>query len=563
MHEALGHLHAGRAAQALQCCSAILKQFPQAPDALNIAAIAAYQTGQLDKALKLLKKALKLKPDWADARANLGLVFLDLEKPALAVQELRHAIRLNPGHANAHADLALALNFEGRLIEAEKAARQAVELAPDKAKAWNTLGIVLQSRDAVDDAEQAFREAIRLAPAHVHACVNLAGLLESVNRAHDIADVYSDAAKLGIRDPRLDVYMAKALRREKRYAEARALLAPLTDATLAAPVMQMAHNELGMLANAEDDPATAMACFQRSNDIARTQIATGARTDYALKEARVMRRFVEEHALTAPAPLEGVKTPVFLVGFPRSGTTLLDQILSGHPNLVTIEEKPIAAELLHRVEAMGPGFPDALIDMDDDTRRTLAQLYWEKAAEVATWQDGDLVIDKLPLNARLVPLLWTVFPRAKFIIALRHPADACLSCFMQNFKLNDAMANFLTIDDTVALYEAVMDAWLAARQALPIAAHSVRYEDVVDDLEGEARKLLGFLDQEWDDGVLDYRASAEAKKAIHTPSYHQVVQPIYRHARFRWTRYAEHIGAPALKRLAPFAEAFGYDMDAG
>jgi hypothetical protein len=142
-------------------------------------------------------------------------------------------------------------------------------------------------------------------------------------------------------------------------------------------------------------------------------------------------------------------------------------------------------------------------------------------------------------------------------MVVRHPCDACLSCFMQDFRLNDAMSNYLRLEDAALLYWKVMNLWRQYLRLLPVPYHMVKYEDLVDDFEGQTGLLLEFLNVPWDDAVLGYTDHAKTLGRIHTPSYSQVSQPIYRRARYRWVRYAEFF-EPVMHLLKPHIEYFGY-----
>ncbi len=167
-----------------------------------------------------------------------------------------------------------------------------------------------------------------------------------------------------------------------------------------------------------------------------------------------------------------------------------------------------------------------------------------------------LFVDKLPLNSVFMPLLARLFPGARFILALRDPRDVVLSCFMQTFTLNEAMRHFLSLDETARYYAAVMGVAARAESRLGPRVLRVRYEDVVSDTEGQARRLLAFLQLPWDPAVLAFHETAR-KRRINTPSYQQVVQPVYGSARERWRKYAEEL-APVLPVLEPFVRSFGY-----
>ena len=168
------------------------------------------------------------------------------------------------------------------------------------------------------------------------------------------------------------------------------------------------------------------------------------------------------------------------------------------------------------------------------------------------------MIDKMPLNIVHAVMIWRIFPRAKMILALRHPYDVCLSCFMQNFEIAPAMANFFTLEDAANLYGKVMTLWRKYVRVPPFDVHVVKYEDFVEDFETETGALLKFLGTEWVDSMIEYTEHAKKRARIATVSYDQVVEPIYQSAQFRWKRYRNEIGT-SLDSLKPFVELFGYD----
>ncbi|HZU51436.1 MAG TPA: sulfotransferase [Sphingomicrobium sp.] len=241
-----------------------------------------------------------------------------------------------------------------------------------------------------------------------------------------------------------------------------------------------------------------------------------------------------------------------LVGFPRSGTTLLDTFLLGHPRTQVLEEIP----LISAVEGV-------LGDMRDLPDRSPAELKRARDAYLAQLAGhvepgfSGLVIDKMPLNMLAAPYLFSVFPDAPFIFAQRHPCDAVLGCFTQSFAPNAGMACFLDIHTAAQFYDAAMRMWTRSREALSLKVHTVVYEELVADPESALRPLIDFLALEWREELLDHRATAKARSGISTPSYNQVTQPLSRAASGRWKRYAKHL-EPVLPILLPWAERLGY-----
>jgi hypothetical protein len=248
---------------------------------------------------------------------------------------------------------------------------------------------------------------------------------------------------------------------------------------------------------------------------------------------------------------------VFLVGFPRSGTTLLDQILDGHPRLQVMEEKPALFDIRSTIDTMPGGYPSALASLKETDIQNLRDRYLRNVERHIDRRPGTILVDKLPLNICSIPLIVRLFPNSRIILALRHPCDVVLSNFMQDYKLNDAMANFLTIDSAARFYKRVMGFWLQCVELFPLSVHTIKYEDLVHDFEGEIRNLLRFLDVDWNDAMLDYRRHAQHRRKIVTPSYAQVTEPIYERAKFRWMHYEDYL-KPVLKDLQPFIKAFRY-----
>ena len=247
-------------------------------------------------------------------------------------------------------------------------------------------------------------------------------------------------------------------------------------------------------------------------------------------------------------------SPIFLVGFPRSGTTLLDTILMGHPDLAVMEERPV----LSRVAIEIGGF-DKLHELSEEQVRNAQRRYFEVARDYVDYGDAKVVVDKSPLLLNAVPVIHRLFPDARFILALRHPADALLSCFVSNFRLNSSMSNFLRLDTAAEFYDLTFKNWENATALLPIDVHPIGYERLVDDPERELRRLSDSLGLSWKDEILNHRKTAGERGVISTASYAQVTEPIYRRSVGRWQNYRKHL-EPILPTLAPWVEKFGYKL---
>ena len=427
---------------------------------------------------------------------------------------------------------------------------------------WRNLGALEIGAQRPAAAIAAYRSAVQLDPCDGDAHAQLAHLLETQHdldgaKLHAAAALQGDDANAIAR-----VALARALLREKDYAGAEAAALPLAQSESAS------HNDRslawGVIGDARDlagDAAGAFAAFTAANqlrllDHRLMRDATGHL--YHPAGVQAMTQFLASADVgawrrTAPSAWP---SPIFLVGFPRSGTTLLDQILSSHSRMACLEEKEHLSNAFAAVFTT-PDKLNAMGALSDNEVEIVRARYWHAVrGDVDVPHDG-VLIDKLPLNIVVLPMIRAVFPDAKIIFALRDPRDAVLSCFQHRFGMNVAMAQFLELERAAAYYDLVMRLMLLCREKLRLPVHQVRYEDVVSDLEQEARRLTAFLELPFEPAMLDYRRTALGRE-IATPSLRQVVQPLYTRSIGRWRRYAEHL-APVLPVLDSWAARFGYE----
>jgi tetratricopeptide (TPR) repeat protein len=522
--------------------------------------------GRLGEAADCFQQAARLRPGFVDAHANLGQTLLLLERFDGALATFRQALALQPRHIEALFGMGAALLRSGKSAEAATLLAKVIELDPDHAGAHGLIGAAFRHQEQVAPALAAYRAALAADRRHARAHYNLASLLEQCGEIEQARQVAAQGLAVAPSDPALNLVLAKCDRRNGNLAAALDRLRPLAaGARAAAPGSYYAAPllyELGLLHDRLGESEAAFAAFQDAN---RMVIGSGRadeaeRLGYRQGIAHLRNRFTREWVDSwRPLPLPGDSepSPVFLVGFPRSGTTLLELALDSHPGVVSLDERPVASAMLDRLARLPGGYPDALATLAPDDAEALRQAYVDRARDCVDWRPGLVLVDKLPLRTIDVAALARVFPRATFLLALRHPCDVCLSCFMQHFELNTSMANFLRLEDAVSLYVDVMDLWRQYASLLPIRYHPIRYEDMVDDFEGSMRQAIAFIGLPWDESILRYRDQAKARELVTTPSYHQVTEPIYRRARYRWHNYRRQLD-PFLPALRPFIELFGY-----
>lgn len=558
MQQAIAAHQQGRLEEAERGYTQVLKAIPDQPDALNLSGLVAHQQGKSGRAVILLKKAVKARPQFADAYNHLGMAQRKLGQLNAAVDAFSSAVAADPNHAEAQNNLGNALKDKDDLTKAAMAYRAAIALAPNAVEPRYNLGNVLRDLEQHPDAMAAYDGVLEIQPNHVEARFNLAALYE---RRHEL-----DAAQTAVQHvlrlqpglaPAL-ILKAKILRRQKRFDETQSTLGRLEGVQISPDdAINLAFEE-GRLFDAIGETDGAFAAFVRGNAL---QAEAGGKK--LMREADNFRTQIKAWTTWLDAGQDGVVEGdagdglVFLVGFPRSGTTLLDQVLDAHPDISVMEERPAVTRMLAEAKSRKLHLPDQLSDLTQEDAEALRAAYFAEVDRHMVRSAAKILVDKMPLNIVHVAALSRVFPKARYILALRHPLDVMLSNFMQLYRLNGAMANFLTLERAAETYDLVMQQWLVARAKLGLNVHEVRYESLVSDLERQARDALAFLDVPWDPNVLDTVGHVRARKIINTPSYEQVAEPVQTKSSGRWVRYAGHL-TPVEAQLKSWIERLGY-----
>ena len=557
-------------------------------------AIAAHKAGRLDEAEAGYRRVLAKHPRAAEAHFMLGLVHLQKNRPAEARGCLEEAIAIDPSDARYHNNLGKALLGLAQPQQALAAFEAALDRLPDFENALIGRAVALIALDRQAEAEEVYNAILARRPGQPETLVGLSGLLIRQNRNTEAAEALKEGLEHYPGEPRLLANLANALEklndldgaetaaqqalaaapglteprfslarldhRRGRLDQARARLDELLAKPLRDEERLDALFELGAVLDRLGEPAAAIAALRRAKkqigDSPEARGVSGA--DFLERVRRNRAWFTCERLRAAPRPADSGPAPVFFVGFPRSGTTLMERILQAHPGVATTEEdSPLTP--VRRQLALERRYPEGLAEFSAEDLGRAAELFWVRAAQAVGPLEGRVLVDKLPLNIVDLGLANLVFPEAKVLVALRDPRDVCLSCFMQYFLLNDAMVNFLDLKRTAETYAAVMGLWLEYRDSLTLPHLEYRYEDLVEDFESMVRQVLDFIGVGWHDEVAHYREKSLGQ-AINTPSYRQVTGAITSRAVGRWRAYRAEL-APVLDDLRPFAAAFGYPED--
>jgi len=520
--------------------------------------------GDIPRAVELYTAVVALTPaDW-EAWSNLGNARGDLGDIDGAVEALSRAITQRPDARMPYLNLAIMLGKADRHGRRVETMRTAAQRFPEDPAVLTELGraeAALQGMTSVSAvplqkpgaAEAAFEAAIARDPMHVAAYVELAVLLENRNRLDALGDLVARAEAAGIDHGELAYIRAWYLRRAGNLEEA------LTLAETAPETInpQRRAQLIGGLADQLGDIDKAFAAFTTMNDLALASRAPPPGPDYRTRIEQDIAKWGNNLGTRwRPCRPESPQPdPVFIVGFPRSGTTLLDTMLGNAEELNVMEELPVLAHILTHLSPATD-----LATMPSTEIERLRTIYFAEADRLSPSPAGTRIVDKMPLHLTHAPLLHRLFPAGQFIFVERHPCDAVLSCFMQNFQLNLAMRSFTTLEESARTYDAVMRSWTHAVRQLPLQVTHIRYERMTAAPAEELRKATDFLNLPWRPGLADNRQAAAARDHIRTASYAQVVEPIYRRSVYRWQRYRHHL-EPILPILAPWADAMGYGID--
>lgn len=515
----------------------------------GLARLAGYfhqQDGAIPLAAAAYRAAIEAAPqDW-ESWNNLGNALAAMGDRAGAIDAFENAINRVPPPGlpelflNLSQTLSAVTDREKRLHTAEEAARR----FPDNQTVRIELGLAQAAADRRDLAEQTLRQAAAVEGYFGEARLELGLLLENDNRLDELDAHIAECDAL---DPRPELAFLKAWshRRRNRFEQADIEAQRIPDTINPIRTAQVRAEVAERLGRSDE----AFEQFTLMNRAAR--LAHPPEPGPSYHEMIVAQTAAMAPPLAAVPAIAGApQDPVFIVGSPRSGTTLLDTLLTALPELQVFEERATLSTVEHE-------FPD--LDRETDPTRVIAarKRYFEIAASLQGEAAGRRVVDKMPLHMTHMPVIQRLFPAADVVLVERHPADAVLSCFMANFSPNFAMQSYTDLPIAAQTYAAVFENFARARELLPLRVHEVRYERMIADLEGEMRPLLNFLGLPWRDAVLDNQASAAKRTTVRTASYAQIGEPLYQRAVGRWERYAAHL-APVMPTLQPWISRLGY-----
>ena len=559
--QAMKWFNAGRHPEAAAACRELLASDPRHSRALHMLSLILADDGRVAEGLACAEQALRLDPGHLGIQTAHGRLLLYAGRYHEAIATLKRVLSRDAGNTEAHHYLAIALQHAGRLDEAEQAARKALELRPDTPQILDNLGSIrLRLGDPVE-ARACFERALQIRPGYSAALGNLALLDERSNRVEAAMQLVMRGLAEHPNDVTLRLVLGRCQRRCGDYLTARATFESLNRS--GTPALQKdVEYELALCCDALDQSEAAFTHASRANKLA-WELWPPAQTqtrEFMQLLATLREQYTQEWVSTwTTLPTSATHTfPIFLTGFARSGTTLLDTMLGAHPALTLLEELPTGAAMIDSLSRIPEGYPGALAGLTLTARATLEQSYYRVAAPAGAGNTRR-ILDKSPFLTAHLGLIQRVFPGAPILFMLRHPCDVVLSCFLTNFELNSGTAHFTELDRTVELYCALLSLWRVYREVLTLNIRMVRYEDLIAQPEKELRGILSFINLPWSPEVLEHATHAAMRGRINSASYAQVGQPVYKDAHDRWRRYRKYL-EPYLPQLQPYCEMFGYEL---
>lgn len=513
----------------------ILAAAPAYHPAYHALALLAHQGGKLAIAAELVAQAIALDDSIALYHRNLCEMYRRMGRLDEAIAEGRCAVMLEAEDLDAHYNLALALANAGDTVQALVHYQQAVAINPQHGLSWNNLGAAQEKLGDKPAAEKSYARAVAINPQHAEAQNNLGALYSEQARLDEACACFEAAIEEQPHfiDPHFNLCSLKKYNTDDPHFKALEALAA-NPPSLSPDANIRLQFALGKAREDAQHYTDAFSAYARGNS---QQHAT---LPYDEEQADSMARRVQEtfsqdfFAQQTRNDEVSNKTPIFIVGMPRSGTTLIEQVLDSHASLFGAGELSELNEVIHAA-IEEDNFPEAVSKLGKNDFHKMAATYIEKVWALVP--EANYISDKMPANFFYIGLIHLLFPNAKIIHAMRDPMDSCLSCYSRHFKHGMEFAYDLgTLGRYNVRYRQLMDHW---HKVLPKGTVlDVYYEDMVDDIEAQARRLLDYIGLPWDANCLKFYDNT---RRVQTASVAQVRKPIYKTSVARWKHFEEQL----------------------
>ena len=541
LNEVMQSYSSGKFQEALHATQFLIKKFPNDPLLFNISGACYSELGQIEFAINSFEKAISLNPKYAEAYYNLGVAFQKTHKTDNAIESYKEAINGKHAYPSAHNNLGLILLGRGNLDSAIKSFEWAIAYNPEYAEAHNNLGAAFQELNKIDEAIKQYKKAVTINPTYAQAFNNLGISCQSVGLKDEALNHYERAITIESDYPEAHFNLSIL----KKYITGDIQISKMESLQSSSSLDQSGQIFLNFaLSKVNDDLGNKDALFKFLNEGNRLR---KEQLNYSIKEHQVKHSLIKEifsHNFTAinkdATYDKKFKRPIFIVGMPRSGTTLVEQIISSHPDVYGADELSTVSELTTSI------LMDSSVQIErsisEKSFLTIRQQYLDSLSSFDI--NEDIITDKWPLNFQYIGFILKAFPEAKIIHLKRDARAVCWSIYKNYFsgKGNGWAYNFNDLASFYGLYSDLMNFW---HELFPDKIYDINYEKLTTNQKDETEKLLEYCDLNWDDNCLNFHTN---KRAVKTASASQVRKKMYQGSSKRWKNYEEHI-KPLIKGL--------------
>jgi len=526
----------GRLPEAEASFNKVLQFDPTNIQAVLELAIVEFSQQKLTEAEAHFKQVIEHDPNILKALMGLGRLYQLLNKPEFAINYYNRALEINPEISDAHYHLGTIYLGQGQIDLAEDAYKKAQMADPMNVAVHMEMGQLYMTTNKIDQAKESFQKALSIQPDNLDAIACEAQLYEQLGDIDAAQERVRHYIEQGVKHVGVGILFSKICKHSNSCEQA---VDYLEDLILDAEKngtgkTSKIYFALGKLYDQLGQYDKAFSCFKKANDQKQDTFNTIEHTGCI---STLITSCDWNFFMQAPRSTQKTERPVFIVGMPRSGTTLTEQILSSHPDVYGAGEIITFPNIIKNLSAYlgaGTAYPGNLSNLTVEILDTLAATYLD---EINQLNDTALrIVDKTLANFLYLGLISLMFPHAKIIHCKRDPRDTCLSIYFQNF---DESHNYATRLENLGFYykeyERVMQHW---KSILRVPIYEVQYEELVQNQEAISRELIDFIGLEWDERVLDFH---KTKRSVVTASYDQVRQKMYTRSTQRWKNYENHI----------------------
>ncbi len=525
----------GRLDEAIANYNKAISIDPDFAEAYNNLGIALKGLGRLDEAVESYNRAISINPDFAEAHCNLGNALRDLSQLTEAVDSYDKAVSIKPAFVEAHNNLGIALKGLGRLDEAVESYLKAISINPNHTEAHNSLGNALNELGRFDEAVASYKIAISIIPDYAEAHCNLGTVFNELGQLNDAITSYKIAISSNPDHAKAHYYLSCALKHHDYDDTIRAMETFYARDDISSE--QRMHLAFGLGKAFEDliEHNRSFAYILEGNRLKRASYQYRIKEDIELYD-KIKDVFSPVFFSNHPHAGNSDETPVFILGMPRSGSTLVEQILASHSLVFGAGELKDLSSLANTIRSKRRGnkFPECVSDLNEEELFALGSKYLDRLRKHS--DINRFITDNMPHNFQLIGLIKVILPKARVIHCMRDPMDNCYSIFKKNFAEEHKYAyEMMELGQYYNLYLDLMDHW---RKSIPDFIYDIRYEELVFNQEEQTKKLLNYCKLPWEESCLSFH---KTKRRVATASVNQVRRPIYSDSIRLWKKYERQL----------------------